>query len=94
MLKQYPFLRALFIFIGIWIIIILALLVLYFGGLRDWQMTWGATAEEVSRYMAGDELLIEPTLNATRVVEIKALPEQVWPWLVQMGYGRGGLYSL
>jgi hypothetical protein len=93
MLKRHPFLRALIIFIGIWIIIILALLVFYFGGLRDWQMTWGATEEEVNRYMAGDELLIEPALNATRVVEIEAPPEQVWPWLVQMGYGRGGLYS-
>ena len=93
MFKQRPFLRALFIFLKIWIIIIIALLVLYFGCLREWQMTWGATTEEVSRYMAGDELLKNPTLNATRVVEIEALPERVWPWLVQMGYGRGGLYS-
>ncbi len=61
--------------------------------LREWQMTWGATTEEVSRYMAGDELLEDPALNATRTVEIKALPEQVWPWLVQMGYKRAGLYS-
>jgi len=93
MFKQHPFLRALFIFFRSWIIAIIALLILYFAWLRQWQMTWGATAEEVSRYMAGDELLEEPALNATRVVEIKAPPEKVWPWLVQMGYKRAGLYS-
>ena len=93
MRKRYPFLRALFIFFRSWIIAIIALLILYFGWLRDWQMTWGATAEEVSRYMAGDELLEDPALNATRAVEIEAPPEQVWPWLVQMGWKKAGLYS-
>lgn len=93
MLERRPFLRALFLFIRGWLIAIVILLVLYFGGVRQWQMTWGATPEEASRYMAGDELLVDPTLNATRVVEIKAPPEQVWPWLVQMGYKRAGLYS-
>ena len=56
-------------------------------------MTWGATPEEASRYMAGDEMREDPEMNATRVVEIKAPPERVWPWLVQMGYERAGLYS-
>jgi hypothetical protein len=93
MLKQHPFLRALFIFVRSWIIAIIALSVLYFVWLRNWQMTWGTTTEEVSRYMAGDELLEDPGLNATRAVEIKAPPEQVWPWLVQMGYKKAGLYS-
>ncbi len=93
MFKQHPFLRALFIFFRSWIIAIITLLILYFIWLREWQMTWGATIEEASRYMAGDELLDDPPLNATRAVEIKALPEQVWPWLVQMGYKRAGLYS-
>ena len=93
MFKQYPFLRALFIFLRNWIIAIIALLILYFAWLREWQMTWGATTEEVSRYMAGDELLKDPDLNATRAVEIEAPPEQVWPWLVQMGWKKAGLYS-
>jgi hypothetical protein len=93
MLKQHPFLRALFIFLRSWIIAIIALLILYFAWLREWQMTWGATTEEVGRYMAGDELLEHPALNATRAVEIEAPPEQVWPWLVQMGWKKAGLYS-
>jgi hypothetical protein len=93
MFKRHPFLRALFIFFRSWIIAIIALLILYFAWLREWQMTWGATTEEVSRYMAGDELLEDPELNATRAVEIEAPPEQVWPWLVQMGWKKAGLYS-
>jgi hypothetical protein len=93
MFKQHPFLRALFIFFRSWMIAIIALLILYFAWLREWQMTWGATSEEVSRYMAGDELLEDPDLNATRAVEIEAPPEQVWPWLVQMGWKKAGLYS-
>ena len=93
MLKRQPFLRALSIFFLSWIIALLILLALYFTWLREWQMTWGATTEEVSRYMAGDELLEDPALNATRAVRIKAPPEHVWPWLVQMGYNKGGLYS-
>ena len=93
MLEHRPFLRALFLFVRGWLIAIVVILALYFGGVRHWLMTWGATPEEASRYMAGDELLVDPTLNATRVVEIKASPEQVWPWLVQMGYKRAGLYT-
>ena len=93
MIKQYPFLRAVYIFVISWIIALIVLLALYFTWLREWQMTWGATTEEVNRYMAGDELLMDPALNATRAVEIQAPPEHVWPWLVQMGYNRGGLYS-
>jgi hypothetical protein len=69
------------------------LLILYFSWLRDWQMNWGATNEEANRYMVGDELLVDPEFNTTRVVEINAPIDQVWPWIVQMGYGRGGFYN-
>ena len=92
-LIRYPFLRALFIFIRSWIITLAILLIIYFAWLRDWQMTWGATAEEVNRYMVGDELLDNPEFNTTRAVEINAPPKKVWPWIVQMGYKRGGLYN-
>jgi hypothetical protein len=60
---------------------------------RRWCLTWGATAEEASRKLAGDELLPEATLVSTRAVTIDALPAAVWPWLVQMGSGRGGAYT-
>ncbi len=54
---------------------------------------WGATDAEVASPMPGDELVAEPMLGYTRAVTIDATPERVWPWLVQIGQGRGGLYS-
>jgi hypothetical protein len=61
--------------------------------LRRWCLTWGATAEEAERALPGDELLPDPSLVATRAVTIDAPPGAVWPWLVQMGSGRGGAYT-
>ena len=61
--------------------------------LRRRQLQWGATAEEVEASLPGDELLPRPDLVATRAIDIRSTPEQVWPWLAQMGQGRGGLYS-
>ena len=92
-LERRPFLRAIFLLVRGWLIAFAVLAALYFGGVRNWLMTWGATPEEASRYMPGDELIVDPTMNATRVVEIDAPPEEVWPWLVQMGYKRAGLYT-
>lgn len=43
--------------------------------------------------MPGDDLIADPRVVTTRAVSIDAPPERVWPWLVQIGQGRGGLYS-
>jgi hypothetical protein len=67
--------------------------VAYFGFGRRWHMTWGATAREASGRVAGDELMPGADIVATRAVEISAPPEAIWPWLVQMGPGRGGAYT-
>jgi hypothetical protein len=65
----------------------------YFGFLRRRHMNWGATAQEVGGEVAGDELMPDADIVATRVVEIAAPPSAIWPWLVQMGPGRGGAYT-
>ena len=54
---------------------------------------WGATDAEVRAAMPGDDLVASPRLGYTRALSIAAPVERVWPWLVQMGQGRGGLYS-
>ena len=54
---------------------------------------WGATNAEIADPMPGDELVTLPMLGYTRAITIEAPPQLVWPWLVQMGQGRGGLYS-
>ncbi len=43
--------------------------------------------------MPGDEVLVQPTFHATRTVTIEATPEEIWPWIVQIGYRRAGFYS-
>jgi len=60
---------------------------------RPWQLTWGATLEEVERALPGDELVPWPVFDATRAIDVAAPPERVWPWLLQVGVGRGGWYS-
>lgn len=61
--------------------------------LRRWHLRWGATDEEVHAAMPGDEIVRDASLNATRAITIDAPPERVWPWIVQMGYRRGGFYT-
>ena len=60
---------------------------------RPWQLTWGATPDEVSKPLPGDELVTRPTFNATRAITIAATPQEIWPWLVQVGVTRAGWYS-
>ena len=43
--------------------------------------------------LPGDELVPQPRLENTRAITIQAPASAIWPWLVQMGQGRGGLYS-
>ena len=59
-----------------------------------WWRTWGHDPEEAARSLPGDELVPTPTAIDTRGITIDAPPEAVWPWLVQMGFDRGGWYTL
>ena len=56
-------------------------------------MSWGASPEEVRARMPGDELLARADLCATRATTIAATEDVVWPWIAQLGQGRGGFYS-
>jgi hypothetical protein len=56
-------------------------------------LNWGATDGDLTRVMAGDAAVPHPNYETTMAVEIEAEPSHVWPWLMQMGYRRGGLYS-
>jgi len=60
---------------------------------RPWHLRWGANDEEVDLELPGDDLIESPKLQATHAIDIQASPAEVWPWLVQLGQGRGGFYS-
>lgn len=75
------------------VLVILVFAALYWFPLRWWMSRWGATATDLARAMAGDALLVNPTYSGTMAVTVDAAPEHIWPWLAQIGYQRGGLYS-
>jgi hypothetical protein len=56
-------------------------------------LNWGATASEIDSGLPGDDRVSDANYVSTRAVTIAARPAEIWPWLAQMGYGRGGLYS-
>jgi hypothetical protein len=63
--------------------------------LRAASLRWGANLGESRAALPGDDLVPVPHYRATNAVTVQAPPEQVWPWLVQMGgYTRAGWYSL
>ena len=75
------------------LLVSIAAAIAYFRFGRPWQLNWGATPAEVLRPLPGDELVTRPTFNATRAITIAAPPEEIWPWLVQVGVTRAGWYS-
>lgn len=66
---------------------------LYARLLRPWQLRCGATDEEARMRLQGDHLLAFPDLVATRGITIRAPVSEVWPWIAQLGQGRGGFSS-
>ena len=73
---------------------LVALLVAAFSSMNPWIPTWGSTEEERARAMPGDQVASPPLMISwTHGITIRAVPEAVWPWIVQMGDVRGGFYS-
>ncbi len=63
---------------------------------RLWRrrcLTWGVSEQDAAAELPGDELLEGPDVVTTRGVEVDAAPDDIWPWLVQMGSGRAGAYT-
>lgn len=56
--------------------------------LRRYRTTWGATEDEVAAAWPGDEFLPDPDWTSTHAITISASPDEVWPWVAQIGQGR------
>jgi hypothetical protein len=54
---------------------------------------WGAIDGEITASFTGDELVPSPALLYNRAVTVNATPEEIYPWIVQLGAERGGMYS-
>jgi hypothetical protein len=60
---------------------------------RPRLLSWGATDQESRGPLPGDDLIGRADLTATRAITIHASADRVWPWIAQLGQGRGGFYS-
>ena len=83
--KQRPWLAGLMAVFGV--------VALYRLHVRPWMYTWGASDEEITAVLPGDELVAAHTPRTTRALTIDAPISAVWPWLAQIGEDRGGFYS-
>jgi len=88
-MKRMMFMRIL----GLLVLAIVIVLAAYLVVLRPRSHRWGATNAELGRSLPGDDLVPNVKVGYTQAITINAPPEQVWPWLVQIGYGRGGWYT-
>lgn len=61
--------------------------------LTPWMDRWGATDAEIAAAYPGDELVTDPASFVNRAVTINAAPEEIYPWIVQLGADKGGMYS-
>jgi len=66
----------------------------YWFPIRGWFRSWGKTPDEVARTTPGDALIADPTHTETSGVTVNTPPGDIWPWLVQIGYQRGGLCEI
>lgn len=65
----------------------------YALAVRPWHLRWGASDEELTMPLPGDEVKPDAGINITHAITIDAPPEAVWRWLIQIGQGRGGFFS-
>ena len=61
--------------------------------LRNQRVKWGAATDEINGTLPGDDLIPHPKWQYTNAITVNAPTTDVWPWLVQIGQGRGGWYS-
>ena len=65
----------------------------YFLLVRPWHLNWSVTEEEAHGPLPYDHLVPRPVAQITHAITINAPTDEVWKWLVQLGQGRGGMYS-
>ena len=73
--------------------ILLSFLFLYKFFIRPWHVNWGATTNEIEMSLPGDELVNSPNFIFTRAITIEAKPQEIYPWIIQLGHKRAGFYS-
>ena len=63
------------------------------GSRRRLRGGWGSTIGEQTSSLPGDHIITDPDGETTHAISLRSSPDDVWPWLAQMGYGREGWYT-
>ena len=79
--------------VGLIILVGVIGITLYQPLIRPWHARWGATDEEVLMELPGDAIVTGEVSQTTRGIAVHAATTQIWPWLLQLGQGRGGMFS-
>jgi hypothetical protein len=82
------FLKLVGILAGLAVIAIVVMITL-----MPWMDSWGAREGEVAESFPGDQLVPSPRVFYNRAVTVNASPQEIYPWIVQLGAERGGMYS-
>lgn len=83
----------------LWRVLLIALVVwllamgTYLLFLWPWMRTWGATDLEINATLPGDDIVPDANIRTTKAITINAPPAAIYPWLLQFGVDRGGMYS-
>ena len=70
---------------------VLAIVLIF--ALLPWMDRYGAMDEEINASYPGDELVPDPRITYTRAISIAATPEEIYPWIAQLGADKGGMCS-
>ncbi|MBT8179920.1 MAG: hypothetical protein HKP60_12455 [Eudoraea sp.] len=73
--------------------IIAAVMIIYHFVIRPKMLRRGVTKNETGKRLAGDEIIRPKPFRSTMAVNLNACPEDIWPWLVQMGWSKAAFYS-
>jgi hypothetical protein len=65
----------------------------YLQVIRPWMLSWGVQQEDLLLSYQGEGVIPNPKIDSMHAITIDAPPSRVWPWLVQLGQGKGGFYS-
>lgn len=72
---------------------LLVLAIVLAAAFMPWMDRWGASDAEIAASFTGDQLVADPRVTYNRALTIRAAPEQIFPWIAQLGAERGGMYS-
>jgi hypothetical protein len=84
--------KRFFIVIGI-LVAVIALLLVIIIIFTPWMDRWGTTADERAANFPGDDLVKSPARMINRGVTVQAAPDQIYPWILQIGADKSGMYS-